>query len=60
MPGHGQRLLVPNTEENRVTPCCVFAGVGTGGTGGGAVAAVAGAAGTGDGEGAGCDIPGRS
>ncbi len=46
MPGHGQRLLVPKTEENRVTPCRVWAGLGDGGgarAGAGAVGGTIGA-----------------
>ena len=35
MPGHGQRLLEPNTEENRIAPCEGGCGAGAGGTGGG-------------------------
>ena len=36
MPGHGQRLRVPKTDENRAAPCWVAAGAGAGWRGGGA------------------------
>ncbi|KRQ06997.1 hypothetical protein AOQ73_12635 [Bradyrhizobium pachyrhizi] len=35
MPGHGQRLLVPKTEEKRVAPCDGAPGRGGGDDGGG-------------------------
>src|ERR1019366_4332173 len=35
MPGHGQRLLEPNTEENRTAPCEAGCGAGGGGAAGG-------------------------
>src|SRR5258708_23127936 len=33
--GHGQRLLEPNTEENRIAPWAAGCGAGAGATGGG-------------------------
>jgi len=35
MPGHGQRLLEPNTEENRIAPWEGACGAGVGNVGGG-------------------------